>query len=1024
MRVHRWVAAGTAALALIVPTVLTIPVWKTERPAIRATVTYLNLSGIDAAALESTPAPGDPIAGESVEFASFMDESTHDESTHDESTHGTSAVPLHPAVVTAPTSTGEFSLVGVVADSTLDPHSRIIVRVQTAGTWSAWQSLPVSDHGPDPNTAEGRRARSTSEPLIAPDAQGVQVRIDTPDGTVPEGTSIALVHSPVTPDDVAIGQPNTTLLNTAEAAPSMPHIVTRAQWGADESMVRDAPEFSSTIKVGFVHHVVQSNDYSPSQSAAIMRDVYSWFVDGQGVNDFGYNFMVDRFGRIFEGRKGSIEGAVIGAHTSGFNRDSFAVSFLGNSDNLNPNKAQGQKIIDAYGRIMSWKLAQHHRNPLSTAVLTSAGPGPGQGTTSMYWPGQKVRVPTILGHGGIGSTACPGTFLQGSLDAIRTSVAQKMGAMFYSPTVSGRDWGSATDMIVRARATFDTTWTLRILSACGDLVNTLTGSAVGGSILSAAWDGNDEAGKPVPPGTYRFELAGNSGTDDPLPWTGFGVIASTATSPVDPCAPPDAFSINGTGYGHGVGLSQWGALSMAREGWAVDRILKHYYTGTTVATVDDNVNLRVGLMTQAAVVRLTMEGDAVSSLNIGSRVLRIPAGAVVNTKIVDGKVRALLRTTAGVTSLGSALKVTLTPSDGVVNVVGPGQDLTTGGRYAHGAIEISAASGATPSLTVVNIVNLHRDYLLGIAEVVPTWPQAALRAQVIASRSYALYAYSKGTRADCRCHLNDGDAPYFDQTYRGVEVVEGVGGANWAKAVDSTEVGDTQGRVVLYQGEVIPAFYTASTGGRTMSAGDVWGGATPWAVSVDDAWSLKAPENPYRSWSVTVSQADMAALFGLSEVMRVRVTSRFDSGAPKIFTASARDGSTARITGIELRSHFGLRSAYITRVRGVTGGAPEPPVVREVTLEVSPAAPQEGNDVALVGQVAPQGAGLTVIRQVRYQGATSWTDRASSTTDADGNYSFTIGSITSTGDTYSWRVVVLSGSTVIATSPIRTVTVL
>jgi hypothetical protein len=168
----------------------------------------------------------------------------------------------------------------------------------------------------------------------------------------------------------------------------------------------------------------------------------------------------------------------------------------------------------------------------------------------------------------------------------------------------------------------------------------------------------------------------------------------------------------------------------------------------------------------------------------------------------------------------------------------------------------------------------------------------------------------------------------------------------------------------------------------------------------------------------------MAALFGLPEVMRVRVTSRFDSGAPKIFTASARDGSTARIAGIELRSHFGLRSAYITRVRGVTGGTPTPPVVREVTLEVSPAAPQEGNDVALVGQVAPQGAGLTVIRQVRYQGATNWTDRASSTTDADGNYSFTIGAITSSGDTYSWRVVVLSGSTVIATSPIRTVTVL
>jgi len=1012
VRVHRWVAAGAAVL--VVPTMLTIPLWKAERPAVRATVTYLNLSGIDSKALASTPAPGDPIAGESVEFAAFTDSSAS----------SAPAVPLRPAVVTAPAQTSPFSLVGVVADSTLDPNSRIIVRVQTAGTWSAWQNLPVSDHGPDPDTAEGRRARSTSEPLIAPDAEGVQIRIDTPDGTVPDGTRIAMVHSRETPDDASIGQPDTSLLNTAQASPAMPHIITRAQWGADESMVRDAPEFSDTIKVGFVHHVVQSNDYSPNQAAAIMRDVYSWFVDGEGVNDFGYNFMVDRYGRIFEGRKGSIEGAVIGAHTSGFNRDAFAVSFLGNSDNLNPNKAQGQKIIDAYGRIMAWKLAQYHRNPLGTAVLTSAGPGPGQGTTSMYWPGQKVRVPTILGHGDIGSTACPGKFLHSSLDAIRASVVQKMGSMFYSPTVSGRDWGSTTNMVVQARATADTAWTLRIYSACGDLKRTLTGDALGGDILSAAWDGNDESGKPVPPGTYRFELTGDSAADDPLPWTGLGVIASTATSPVDPCAPPDAFVINGTGYGHGVGLSQWGALSMAREGWAVDRILKHYYSGTSVATVDDNVNLRVGLITQAEAVRLRMEGDAVATLTIGSRVIDVPAGAVVNTKSLDGRVRAFLRTDAGVRSLGSALKVTLTPSDGIVNVVGPGEDLATGSRYGHGAIEISAATGAAPSLIVVNIVNLHRDYLLGIAEVVPTWPQAALRAQVIASRSYALYAYSQGVRTDCRCHLNDGDAPYFDQTYRGVDVVEGVGGANWAKAVDATEVGDTQGRAVLYQGVAIPAFYTASTGGRTMSASDVWGGSYPWAVSVDDAWSLKAPENPYRSWSVTVSQADMAALFGLPDVMKVRVTSRFESGAPKFLTASALDGSTARIAGLQLRSNFDLHSAYVTGIQGASGGTPVPPVVRSVTLNVSPAAPREGSDVSLTGQVTPQGAGLTVIRQVRYVGDTTWTDRASGTTDSDGNYSFTIGAISSAGDTYSWRVVVLSGSAVIATSPIRTVTVL
>ena len=1025
---RRWSLA--AAILATVATSLTIPVWHVERGPVATSVTYLPLTGVDAAALAASPAPGEvdtSTADASMQAAAY----TAADPAADEHAHGhdhADAVPLEPAVVTAPRETEPFDLVGVVADEPLDPASRIQVRVREGEQWSSWEELPVSDHLPDPGTAEAQRARSTSAPLVASDADAVQVRIDTPDGSVPEGTRLALIDSPTVAADADL---QSVPVATADAAAGRPNIITRAQWGADESLVRGTPSFSDTIKVGFVHHVVATNDYTPAQAAAQMRAVYSWFVKGVGVNDFGYNFVVDRFGRIYEGRRGSIEGAVIGAHTSGFNSESFAVSFLGNAETLNPTRAQAKPIIDAYAKVIAWKLSQHHRNPQGSAVLTSAGPGPGQGTTSMYWPGERVRVPAILGHGDIGSTACPGKFLDASLAAIRSAVAARTGPSFFSPAVTGSSWGSTTPLTLRARTNAAIDYEVAIANACGVTVRTLSGSVEANTTFAVDWDGRNGNGKRVPPGTYTYTLTGTSEGVPVTPWTGAGLIASTDTSPPDPCAPPDSFTLTGTGYGHGVGMSQWGALGMAREGSTAGQILRHYYVGTKVEAVEDDVPLRVGLMSKVASVRVRAEAGATMTLSLGTRTVALLDGDIVNFTVRDGRVLATVRSgSEPLRSLGSVRRagVTWTPPAGKsaadVEVISPGQAFGAGSRYRFGSLEIGV-SGTPATLAAVNIVSVHDEYLYGIAEVVPTWPQAALQAQVIASRSYALDAYAAGVRPDCLCHVNDGDAPYYDQTYRGSAVIDGVGGTNWARAVRATAVSPTTGRAVTFEGEPIRAFYTASTAGRTMSAQAVWGGTDyPWAVSVDDSWSLRVPENPYRSWAVTVTRQQLEQVVGVANLMRLRVGARwYTGGTPRTFVAVGQDGTTATVTAAALRAAFGLRSAYITSVRGVTGVDPTP-VDRTISLTVSPAAPVAGDDVTLTGTVTPQGAGLAVVRQVRFAGDTAWQNRNSAVTGPSGDFALTIdGSGISAGSTYSWRVVLLNGSTVVTASPIRTVTV-
>ena len=1032
---------------LVIPATLTLPVAGSlagSPDPVRADVTTIALDGVPAGALSTTPSASTPVPVAGEDHA------------HERPVAGPRSAPaLRAAAAIPPTSTDSFGLVGITAAEAFDPSTRVVMRVRQGGQWLPWMEVPVSDHLPDPDTEEGKRARFATEPVVTDGADGIQVRVDTPTGEVPADTEITLIDNPVRPEDAALD--GDLQVASAQASVRRPPIITREQWGADESLRRGTTSYSDTIKVAFVHHVVSTNNYTPAQAAQQMRNIYSWFTEGVKVNDFGYNFMVDRFGRLYEGRAGGMDRPVVGAHTSGFNAESFAVSFLGNADTLNPDAPTREPILDAMSDLIAWKFGLHGVNPLGSAVLTSAGPGPGQGTTSKYWPGERVTSQTIAGHGDIGATSCPGVFLRPALDHLRLGVSARQGRNYFPPSISGDrvPWGTGGNITISPRSLGSMQATLTISNACGDPVRTLSASTGSAATVPLAWDLRDSKGKAVPPGIYTFALSASSDGRQLFPWTGTARIAATADSPPDPCTPPEQFTLAGTGYGHGVGLSQWGAFAMATEDprrWKAKDIVEYYYRGKSpaesakVQDLPDADEVRIGLLYQATQAHARVEdlggSGAQMQVSFGQKVLTFGTDAHL-TFAPSGRFVTVRRTDAGRTeSLGRGRAVTLQWSGtrdpgaagsapALLNVAGPSESFSSPGhRYRYGKVDITPIETSSGRrLAVVNQLRLGDEYLKGIAEVNPTWPDAALQAQAIASRSYALSQLARGLDSDCGCHMDDGDGPKYDQTFRGWLAESQYGEPNrWAEAVDSTRTSSTTGLVATFEGRPINAYYTAATGGHTLAASSVWGGASvPWASGVPDKWSLDAPGNPYRSWTVVLSQQRVSEIFGLPDVMKL--TARLDpvSGAATSVSARALDGRTSSLSVGRLRQAVGfttLKSPYITAItdQDIAGSAPVPQ--GGVTLVANPAGNVKGGTlVTLSGIIRKPRTGLTVVRQVQVNGG-AWSDRAVATPTEDGRFTFAVPVDGSKGTTYGWRVVVMDGSTPVASSRTRSATVL
>jgi len=1043
----RVLAAVTAAL--VVPATLTLPVAGSlagSPDPVRAEVSTIPLDGVVTGALAETPAAATPVPVAGEDHA------------HERPLAGPRATPsLRVAAAIPPTPTESFGLVGITAAEPFAPSTRIVMRVRQGGSWLPWMEVPVSEHLPDPDTEEGQRARYVTEPVVTDEADGIQVRVDTPTGAVPADTKITLIDNPVRPEDAALGSGNGEPTTSARAAARRPTIITRAQWGADESLRRGTTSYSDTIKVAFVHHVVSTNDYTPAQAAQQMRNVYSWFTEGIQVNDFGYNFMVDRFGRLYEGRAGGVDKPVIGAHTAGFNAETFAVSFLGNADTLNPDAASKGKILDAISALIAWKFDLHDVNPLGTAVLTSAGPGPGQGTTSMYWPGEEVTSKTIAGHGDIGSTSCPGEFLRPTLNHIRLGVSARQGRNFFPPGITGDrvPWGTGGRIELTPRSTGQMSATLTVSNACGDVVRTMSASTDVAATVPFAWDLRDAKGKAVPPGLYSFDITATSNGKRLFPWRGTARIAATSDSPPDPCTPPEQFILSGTGYGHGVGMSQWGAFGMAKEDpkfWTAKRIVEHYYTGpkggpqVRVTDHRDDADVRIALLQKAAQAHARVEDlrgpGAQLEVTVGRKTLVLGTGAhlrfgtsgrFVTVDRVDGATpqRIGRAHTASLKWSGTRDPGAAGSVPALLNLAGPNETFASAGhRYRYGVIEFAVLDTSSGrQMVAVNTLRVGDEYLKGIAEVNPTWPDAALQAQAIASRSYALAHLARGLSGQCGCHMDDGDGngdgPQYDQTFRGWLAESQYGEVNrWAEAVDATRKSNGTGQTALYEGKPINAFYTAATGGETMSPEDYWSGSGyPWAQAVDDRWSRTAPGNPYASWSVTLSQGRAQEIFGIDDIMSLDIDRIAPSSAKvitgvKSVTARSLDGTKSTVALRDLRAAIGyttLKSPFLSAIIAQDVAGPVPVPQGGVTLVATPAGDvKDGTLVTLSGVIAKPRPGLLVQRQVQINGG-AWQDRTVATPDAQGRFTFGV-PVTGRGTTYSWRVVVMDGGIPVASS--------
>ena len=199
----------------------------------------------------------------------------------------------------------------------------------------------------------------------------------------------------------------------AEAPRRAPKIISRAQWGADES-IRGAPMYDSGIKAAIVHHSADVNDYARQDSAAIVRAIYEHHTRNLGWSDIAYNALVDKYGQVFEGRFGGLTRAVQGTHTGGFNRNTWGVCMIGEFDVVRPTPDQVRTV----GRLLGWRLAMDGIDPHGSVALISDG-GP-----YTYFPqGVAVSLPRIFAHRDVGNTDCPGDLGYGLMDQIRDIAA-------------------------------------------------------------------------------------------------------------------------------------------------------------------------------------------------------------------------------------------------------------------------------------------------------------------------------------------------------------------------------------------------------------------------------------------------------------------------------------------------------------------------------------------------------------------------------------------------------------------------
>ncbi|MEE6289213.1 N-acetylmuramoyl-L-alanine amidase [Georgenia sp. MJ173] len=331
-------------------------------------------------------------------------------------------------VLTEPLVTEEFYVAALTWDSGLAADVELLIRTRNGEEWTDWSALEADDEPP----AESGETTPGSEPYIAAGATGVQVQVLG--ATAPAGLELHLIPAnpanPANPadedgaDGAAAGvspaaaraaRPSAATTRTARPAAARPGVVSRPGWGANESLMTWEPE-NYALRAAVVHHTAGTNSYTAAQSPGIVRGIYHYHAVSRGWGDIGYNFLVDKYGQVFEGRSGSLASPPgqmpEGAHARSFNYGTLGISVLGDYSTLRAP----QRVLDTMAGVIAWQFADAGLDAADTSGFTSPG-------TAARPAGQALR--RIFAHRDVGATTCPGDNIYARIPALIRDVDER-----------------------------------------------------------------------------------------------------------------------------------------------------------------------------------------------------------------------------------------------------------------------------------------------------------------------------------------------------------------------------------------------------------------------------------------------------------------------------------------------------------------------------------------------------------------------------------------------------------------------
>lgn len=914
------------------------------------------------------------------------------------------------------TSTRSFGLVGVTwAGTAKDVH--VSVKTRTEGAWSGWEALEVSH---EEDGAPGRN-RAGTEPLWVGAADGVAAKVTSADGSAPADVKIATID----PDDTSADSsavtpavyiqtdetPVTPIATSSSSFVPKPRIISRGSWGASNGTYCSAPRTGKTTRGAVIHHSAGNNSYTKSQSAGIVRGMQAFHVKARGWCDLGYNFVVDKYGQIFEGRRGGIDVPVRGAHAgnSAVNAETMGVSMMGDLDKVKPTKAMrvsmvkligwrlGTNYLKATGRYTlggkTLEMISGHRNVFSTACpgkygyqwltdnstiglrkhtadylsryespIQTAAAALGKAKTGDVYRGERdvaggrqtdfARGAFFEQAGSAGYFVANGPVLteykrlqaqSGVLGFPRSaekfqaktnviyqrfakgsiySIAQKKGARkAFGITGSVASEYIATRGVAGAMGM--PTQAIRKNSAGVEYARFQNGTVYGykqsngsmkafglyGAVFKAYQKTGATQGKLGLP-TSRVTAKGKT-QKATFKKGSISFNGKKSTVTIGKPAPPKPtakkavvvpksrkIALAGHGYGHGIGMSQYGAQGAALQGKKYAQILAHYYPKTKLAKSSKSIRVLLSINRSSVlgvVHRRGLKFRAVRTKKVTSLPSSVGGKKVRYWRIVARPKRTTTqsmlqyydsswRTYKGMTWAGDGQFESSAP---LTLMVPSAPD-----KKFRGALRSAMPSAKTKVRATVNVLGLD-DYTRGVvaAEMPSSWRLEALKAQSVAARTYGVRAITSKRYYDI-CDTTS------CQVYGGV--------ASESNNTDAAVRG-TAGRILTYKGS--PAFtqFSSSSGGYTAR------GSMPYLIAKSDPWDNWSG-NPVHNWTKTVSASTIERKYpSLGKLTILHITKRSGAGdwGGRVVNLKMRGTKGVKtISGTDARWLLGLRSDW------------------------------------------------------------------------------------------------------------------